>query len=177
MATLVAIAHEPQALKQTNNKLMTLQVSFYHLMLTPIEKVTPRIVDKIYAANLRALIWVENEEHLAQLNTSLWTYSTLAFLPHGCRLDSEETKDQQPIWLSTTLENPNNSTVCVVTNGQIVKDPKSFGFDRIADIFDATITETREGASSFAERLSFYTNKGAAITQWQQTKEGWQKQT
>jgi DNA polymerase-3 subunit chi len=156
---------------------MTLQVSFYQLMLTPMEKVVPRIVDKIYASNLRALIWVENDEQLALLNTSLWTYSTLAFVPHGCRLDSEETKDQQPIWLSTTLENPNQSTVCFVTNGQIVKNPESFGFDRIADIFDATIVETRDGAVSFAERLNFYTSKNATITQWQQTKEGWQKLT
>lgn len=154
---------------------MTFQVSFYQLMLTPIEKVAPRIVDKIYASNLRALIWVENDERLAQLNTSLWTYSTLAFVPHGCRLDSEETKEQQPIWLSTTLENPNQSSVCVVTNGQIVKNPESLGFDRIVDIFDATIAETRDGAVSFAERLNFYTSKNATIMQWQQTKEGWQK--
>ncbi|MDP4725022.1 MAG: DNA polymerase III subunit chi [Alphaproteobacteria bacterium] len=154
---------------------MTLQVSFYQLMLTPLEKVVPRIVDKIYASNLRALIWVENDEQLTLLNTSLWTYSTLAFVPHGCRLDSEETKDQQPIWLSTTLENPNRSTVCVAANGQIVKNPESFGFDRIADIFDATITETRDGAASFAERLNFYNSKNATITQWQQTKEGWQR--
>jgi len=154
---------------------MTLQVSFYQLMLTPLEKVAPRVVDKIYASHLRALIWVENDERLAQLNTSLWTYSTLAFLPHGCRLDSEETKDQQPIWLSTQLENPNKASVCVVTNGQLVREPKSFGFDRIVDIFDATITETPGGTVSFAERLNFYNARGATITQWQQTKEGWQK--
>jgi DNA polymerase-3 subunit chi len=154
---------------------MTLQVSFYQLMLTPIEKVTPRIVDKIYSSQLRALIWVENDEQLSLLNTSLWTYSTLAFLPHGCRLDSEDTKEQQPIWLSTTLENPNQSTVCVSTNGQIVKNPASLGFDRIVDIFDATIPETRNGASSFAERLNFYNAQNAIITQWQQTKDGWQK--
>ena len=154
---------------------MTVQVSFYHLMLTPIEKVAPRIVDKIYAANLRALIWVENDEQLALLNTSLWTYSTLAFVPHGCRLDSEDTKDQQPIWLSTTLENPNQATVCVAVNGQVMKNPESFGFDRIVDIFDATTTEVREGAISFEERLNFYNAQGVTVTRWQQTKDGWQK--
>ncbi|MES2607732.1 MAG: DNA polymerase III subunit chi [Pseudomonadota bacterium] len=156
---------------------MTLQVSFYQLMLTPMEKVVPRIVDKIYASKLRAMIWIENDEKLALLNTSLWTYSTLAFIPHGCRLDSEETKDQQPIWLSTALENPNQSSVCMVTNGCIVLNPGSLGFDRIVDIFDATIAETRDGAASYAERLNFYNAKNAAITQWQQTKEGWQKLT
>ena len=154
---------------------MALQVSFYQLMLTPIEKVAPRIVDKIYASHLRAVIWVENDERLAQLNTSLWTYSTLAFLPHGCRIDSEETKDQQPIWLSTTLENPNNASVCVVTNEQLVRDPESLGFDRIVDIFDATAAEDREGTMPFPERLNFYAAQNAVITQWQQTKEGWQK--
>jgi DNA polymerase-3 subunit chi len=129
------------------------------------------LVDKVYASGLRALILVENDERLAQLNTSLWTYSTMAFLPHGCRLDCEDTKDQQPIWLSTTLENPNQSTVCVVTNHIIIETPEAFGFTRILDIFDATIPEN---VSAFQKRLSFYTGKGVTITVWEQTKEGWQ---
>ncbi len=150
---------------------MTLTVSFYHLKFTPLEKVVPRLVDKVYASGLRALILVENDERLAQLNTSLWTYSTLAFLPHGCRLDSEATKNQQPIWLSTTFENPNQSTVCVVTNQVVVENSEAFGFDRILDIFDATLPENIE---NFQKRHSFYAAKNATIAIWEQTKEGWQ---
>ncbi len=153
---------------------MTLTVSFYHLKFSPLEKITPRLVEKVYASGLRAFILVEDDERLTQLNTSLWTYSTLAFLPHGCRLDSETTKDQQPIWLSTTLENPNQSTVCVVTNQTVVEDPASFGFNRILDIFDATLPENIE---NFHKRHSFYAAKKATITVWEQTKEGWQAWT
>jgi DNA polymerase-3 subunit chi len=159
---------------------MALQVSFYQLMFSPLEKVLPRIVDKIYSSGLRACIWVKDDERLAKLNTTLWTYSTLAFLPHGCKLDAEDTKNQQPIWLSTTLENPNKSSVCVVTHEQIPGDFQSLNFDRIVDIFDGTMMEDEHdpsaGKTSFAERLRYYQNQNAEITQWQQTNDGWQKQ-
>jgi DNA polymerase-3 subunit chi len=154
---------------------MTLNVSFYHLMLTPVEKVLPRLVDKIYAAKMRSHIWVRDDTSLNTLNTSLWTYSTLAFLPHGCKLDHEDAKDQQPIWLSTDLENVNNASVCVVTNEQIVEKAASFGFDRVLDIFDATVSTVDASSIPFAKRLSYYEGLNATITQWQQTKEGWQK--
>lgn len=144
-------------------------------MLTPIEKVVPRLVDKIYASNMRAFIWVRNDEILSLLNTSLWTYSTLAFLPHGCTLDHEEDKEQQPIWLATTLENVNKASVCVVTNEQYVDAPTSYGFDRILDVFDATAHTHDTNAVSLEKRIQFYKNNNATINHWQQTKEGWQK--
>lgn len=156
---------------------MTLTVSFYHLMLTPIEKVVPRLVDKIYASNMRAFIWVKNDEILSMLNTSLWTYSTLAFLPHGCKLDHDDAKNEQPIWLSTTLENVNSSTVSVVTNEQCIQNAESLGFDRILDVFDATSEIKDANAIPLAERIRFYEKQNATITHWQQTKEGWQKLT
>ncbi|MDP3371371.1 MAG: DNA polymerase III subunit chi [Candidatus Paracaedibacteraceae bacterium] len=156
---------------------MALTVSFYHLTLTPIEKVVPRLVDKIYASNMRAFIWVKNDETLSTLNTSLWTYSTLAFLPHGCKLDHDDAKDEQPIWLSTTLENVNKSTVCVVTNEKVIPKADSLKFDRILDIFDATSKTIDAEAVLLTERIRFYEKQNATITHWQQTKEGWQKLT
>ena len=54
-------------------------------------------------------------------------------------------------------------------------DLETFGFNRVADVFDATLTKATEGGVSFDARVRFYDQQKADITQWQQTKEGWQK--
>jgi DNA polymerase-3 subunit chi len=149
---------------------MSYAVSFYQLMHSPLEKVLPKLLEKVYDAGKRAVVVARSEESLKQLNTVLWTYSTLSFIPHGCIHDCEDTKADQPIWLSTEIENPNSATLCVATHEQAIQDPKAFGFDRILDIYDHTIDS---GQKRFNDRLAFYKNKGATLSLWQQTKEGW----
>ena len=149
---------------------MTLHVSFYQLMHTPVEKVLPRLLDKIYQSNQRVVVGVSDDDRLKSLNTTLWTYSTQAFLPHGCSLDCDDVREEQPIWLSTQIENPNHATVYVATHESTIDKAQSYGFDRIVDIYDHTLEVNQK---RFLDRLQFYKNQKATVVIWQQTKDGW----
>jgi DNA polymerase-3 subunit chi len=147
-----------------------ISISFYQLMLSPIEKVLPRLLEKIYASGQKVVIMCGSDEHMKKLNTALWTYTPLSFLPHGCALDHGIQKELQPIWLTTTLENPNNSGVCVSVHEKCLHDLEYFGFQRLLDVYDHTLTDSKD---LFYDRFLFYAERYNTPTAWQQTKEGW----
>ena len=72
-------------------------LDFYHLTASPIERVLPRICEKLLPDGERLLI-VAEPALLDQLDTHLWSYARDSFLPHG-RHDGPA-PEQQPILLS-----------------------------------------------------------------------------
>lgn len=148
-----------------------MEVAFYQLTTTSLEKTLPKLLEKAYAADQRAVVLIDSEERLALLNSSLWTYSTNAFLPHGSASDNPITHSRQPIWLTTKIENPNQASLIVVTSGQII-DSKS-GFDRCIDIFDGNVADTLKEAE---KRYQQYQAQGLTCVYWRQTLQGgWEK--
>ncbi len=144
-----------------------MEVAFYQLTTTSLEKTLPKLLEKAYAADQRAVVLVDSQERLELLNSVLWTYSTNAFLPHGSAVDDPITHNRQPIWLTTKIENPNNATLIVVTSGQII-EAKS-GFSRCIDIFDGSYPEALKDAEN---RYKHYQDLGFSCVYWRQTLQG-----
>jgi DNA polymerase-3 subunit chi len=90
------------------------QVDFYRLGSSPIERVLPRICERLIAAKDRLLI-VARSDLLGSLDDLLWTYAREAFLPHG-RAGSPGA-DTQPVLLADQPEPINGATHIALADG------------------------------------------------------------
>ncbi|MCX7338862.1 MAG: DNA polymerase III subunit chi [Alphaproteobacteria bacterium] len=144
-----------------------MEVSFYELTTTSVEKMLPKLLEKVYSSQQRAVVLLDSEERLGVVNAALWTYSTLAFLPHGSIKEDAATRSRQPIWLTTTLENPNQADVLVVTTGGLIEEPDAF--KKCLDVFEGTLDENKTRAQ---QRQSHYKAAGIPCVYWRQNSTG-----
>ena len=142
-------------------------VSLYQLTTHPLEKVLPRILEKVYDGGLRALVVTDTVERMQMLNTVLWTYSPGAFLPHGMEGTKLYDAKDNPVWLTLEPVNKNEASVLVLTGGQTVQD--LVGYKRCVDIFDGN-DETALAAAQ--QRLRHYQQKGHPVVYWKQSLNG-----
>tara|TARA_B100001750_G_C15258502_1_gene471429 strand:- start:59 stop:517 length:459 start_codon:yes stop_codon:yes gene_type:complete len=150
-----------------------MDISFYHLTTTPLEKTLPRLLEKVLASSLRAVVLAQNHDHMMDLDHLLWTYTPLSFLPHGCQNtdDHDSFASQQPIWLTTYIENPNTSKVLIVTNGSLIRESGTFekGIDLFNGLDEKAVQDTRK-------RWKTYKEQGHCVTYWRQDDKGqWSK--
>ena len=144
-------------------------IRFYQLQKSPLEKSLPRLLEKVYATGSRAVLLVESEERLQDLDLRLWTYATQAFLPHGSARDGFA--EDQPLWLTTTLENPNQASILVVTSGQYIQN--FFSFEKCLDLFNGY---DEDAVIQARQRWKAYQRDGHEITYWfQDEQEKWHK--
>ena len=145
------------------------EVSIYHLTTTTLEKVLPKLLEKVMELGKRCLLLASSEDRVESLNTVLWTYSTKKFLPHGSKKDGFA--EHQPIWLSCDFENRNNASILVLTDNSAVESLD--GFERCLDIFD----DAGQGAEMLAQkRIQSYITAGHNVTYWlQDTTGSWQR--
>ncbi len=59
-----------------------MQVDFYHLT-SPLDRVLPRIAERVVQTGGRLLIVAEPEEQRVALDRLLWSYAPESFLPHA----------------------------------------------------------------------------------------------
>ncbi|MBY0280883.1 MAG: DNA polymerase III subunit chi [Alphaproteobacteria bacterium] len=144
-----------------------MEVAFYQLTTTSLEKTLPKLLEKAYASNQRAVVLVDSQERLEFLNSVFWTYSTNAFLPHGSAADAPETHSRQPIWLTTKIENPNKASLIISTSGTLID--VSSGFSRCLDVFDGNIPEFLTEAN---KRFNHYQELGIDCVYWRQNMQG-----
>lgn len=140
-----------------------MEISLYHLTTTSIERTMPKLLEKIHGAGLRSLILCESQEHLRLYDSTLWTYSPGAFLPHGYQGDPLD----HPIWLSTNPKNQNNASILILTSGQ--EDVCFDSYTRCLDLFDGNDALSQEAAQS---RIQTYKNQNHGVTYWKQTLQG-----
>lgn len=147
-----------------------MQVTFYELIATSLEKTLPKILEKVYESNLKAVIRIETEERLKSIDSAMWTYTTLGFLPHGSNADPKEFHQHQPLWLTTGTDNPINATVLVITTQEYVTDKT---YERVLDLYDGNDPISVKNAK---ERMNQYQNAGNEVTIWKQNLKGaWEK--
>lgn len=143
---------------------------FYHLERTTLADALPGLLEKTLAKGWRALVRAADEDRLALIDQSLWTWREDSFLPHG-RWD-EPDPERQPILLTLPETNLNKAHVLFTLDGIEPVDPDAF--ERTAVIFDAA-DETALGAAR-----SLWTKakgEGRQAAYWRQTLEGrWEKQ-
>ena len=146
------------------------EISFYHLLHTPLERALPKLMEKVLESGARAVIRTGSAERAIALSDVLWTYDQGSFLPHGAARDGNQ--DRQPIWITPDDENPNAADILVLTDGAQASDIGSWR--RCLEMFDGrdemAVTEARR-------RWSDYKGADHDLTYWQQTERGgWAKQ-
>jgi DNA polymerase III subunit chi len=141
------------------------EVWFFHLDKQPLEHVLPRIVGSSLARGWRMVIETAQPDRIAKLSEMLWASEDVAFLPHG--FEGEPSPERQPVWLTTSLENPNNAQVRVLLDGAQPADISSLS--RVVLMFDGNDEQAIEAA-----RAEWKIQKAAGndISYWKQDENG-----
>jgi DNA polymerase-3 subunit chi len=108
---------------------------------------------------------MESEEKVEWMNNALWTYDANSFLPHGSAKDGNS--ELQPIYLTSQKENPNHSTLLVITDSSDLEPDADFS--RVIDIFDGTNETTVANAR---ERWKHYKTLGHTLEYRRQSETG-----
>lgn len=143
-----------------------MQVAFYEG--AEPRYVAPRLVEKMYAQKQRGVLLIHDTHTYQDINDVLWTFSKVSFIPHGGKEDGLAPEDQ-PFWLTSTLENPNHANVLILLGENIdtLDKVKSLGFDRVVSIF----IQPHQGA---IDQYASYQSAGASVQWWVNTTGGWQ---
>ncbi len=146
------------------------EVRFYHLTRRPLEETLPVMLERtVNRDHRRAVVLAGSEERVEALNAHLWTYKDRGFLPHGSKRDGFVEK--QPIWLTTSDENPNGAAVLFLTDGASSARPEAF--ELVCELFDGN---DEAAVAAARERWAAYKTAGHGLTYWQQTdRGGWEK--
>lgn len=146
-----------------------MEISFYKLTTLPINKAAPRLIEKIYYSKQRLLVVAESEELMRSLDDGLWAYSTKHFIPHATF--SDEYPADQPVYLSTKIENPNESSIAMAL-GKVELDDAPVS--KLLYMFDGNIPEQVAFAR---KKWKSYQNSNHSLVFWQQNLKGaWEKQ-
>lgn len=146
------------------------EVSFYQLQRQPLTQALPKLLERVGAAGLRAVVVAGSEERVQTLDAALWTYDPDSFLAHGTARTGFS--EEQPVYLTTEEENPGGATVLVTVDG--VAPAFMNTFDRCLDMFDGNDDASVAAAR---ERWKAYKAAGHEVTYWQQSPQGrWEKQ-
>ena len=116
-----------------------MQIDFYQLGRTSLERVIASIAQRLLSDGKRLLIVAEDEGLLARLDRMLWDQGATSFLPHSMAGGSDDAR--QPVLLSTSTDAPNLARNMLIADGQWRE--AALGFDRAFYLFDAA---TLEGA-------------------------------
>jgi DNA polymerase-3 subunit chi len=106
-------------------------VDFYHLTSSPLDRVLPRICERLLGDGERLLI-VGDAGQLDRMDNHLWAYGRDSFLPHG--KDSGPYPEQQPVLLAPTPAPINGAKNIALADG-IWRD-EALGFSRTFYFFD-----------------------------------------
>ena len=60
-----------------------MKVDFYHLTRSPLDRVLPRIAQRLHDDGERLLLLSENADQRRHLDMLLWSYAPDSFLPHA----------------------------------------------------------------------------------------------
>ena len=148
------------------------EILFYHLSVHTLEHALPKLLERSLERGWNVVVQSQTEKVRDNLDAHLWSYSRESFLPHGREGHVSEGKaaiapEQNPIWLTTTTENPNNATVRFMVDEAIPGDLS--GYERVIFMFDGNDEDAIAGAR---ERWKIEKSAGHDLTYWQQDEEG-----
>lgn len=126
-----------------------MQVDFYHLTRSPLERVLPRIAQKVLDEGGRLLIVAGEAAARAKLDALLWSYSPESFLPHAQAGAGEDSL--QPVLIAEAPQAGNGARNIALADGAWREE--SLGFDRVFHFFDEDrIAEARAAWKGLADR-------------------------
>jgi DNA polymerase-3 subunit chi len=91
------------------------EVSFLHLKTRRVEDALPTLLERSLSRGWRVVVQATSEARLRALDGHLWSYRPESFLPHGGA--SDPAPESQPIYLTTSVENPNRADVRIFLEG------------------------------------------------------------
>lgn len=145
------------------------EISFYHLLHTPLERALPKLIEKVLESGARAVIRTGSAERAEALNGALWTYDQDSFVPHGTARDGNA--PAQPVWITPDEENPNGADILVLTDGAESSEVASYR--RCLEMFDG---RDETAVADARRRWAAYKDAAHELAYWQQTEGGgWEK--
>ena len=144
-----------------------MQVDFYHLTVTPLDRALPSIAQRVVASGGRLLVVSDDATQRAAIDRLLWTFAADSFLPHG-QAGSEDDA-VQPVLIGEAPVPVNAARNIALIDGQWRDE--ALDFDRAFHFFDGErIVEAREAWKSLATR------DGVERNYWKQDDNGrWSK--
>ena len=142
-----------------------MQVDFYHLT-SPLDRVLPRIAERVVQTGGRLLIVAEPQEQRVALDRLLWSYAPESFLPHAQAGSNDDAA--QPILIADDIPEvaPANAARNVAVVDGHWRD-LILTFDRAFHIFDdEAIREARLAWKALADR------EGVERRYWKQNDSG-----
>ena len=145
------------------------EVLFYHLERARLEDVLPQLVQKTLERGWKAVVQTVDPDQVKTLSDRFWQWRDDEFLAHGSEVDGNA--QLQPVWLTTSDENPNDSNIRFLVDGAQFDKPESL--DRLIILFDGN----DDGALAAArEKWKTISSQGLTATYWQQDERGrWTK--
>ncbi|WEK01249.1 MAG: DNA polymerase III subunit chi [Candidatus Sphingomonas phytovorans] len=126
-----------------------MQVDFYHLTAQPLDRVLPRIAERVVETGARLLIVAESAVQRISLDKLLWTYAPESFLAHGQAGGKGDTL--QPVLIASASEPGNGARNIAIADG--VWREEALRFDRAFHFFDGDrIAEARLAWKGLADR-------------------------
>ena len=126
-----------------------MQVDFYHLTVTPLERALPSIAQRIVAGGGRLLVVSSDETQRGAIDRLLWSYAPESFLPHGQAGGDDDAG--QPVLISADPAPANAAAHIALIDGQWRDE--ALGFDRAFHFFDADrIADARAAWKALADR-------------------------
>ena len=146
------------------------EIRFYHLEARRLDQALPTLLERALEEGRRVLVRASSEELVAALNERLWTYDDASFLPHGAAGDGDPM--EQPIFLTSELENPNAATMLVRLSGAEASEADD-PFDLVVLMFDGRDEAALAHARGEWRRLK---DQGCTISYWRESDEGgWER--
>lgn len=140
-----------------------MQVDFYHLTRQPLDRVLPRIAERVLEGGGRLLVVAGEEAARARLDELLWSYSPESFLPHGQAGGEDDSR--QPVLISGGVDAANGARNVALADG--IWREEALGFDRAFHFFDEDrIAEARAAWKALADR------EGVERRYWKQNDAG-----
>jgi DNA polymerase III subunit chi len=146
------------------------EIRFYHLEQRRVDQALPPLLERALEEGRRVLVRASSDEMVAALNERLWTYDDASFLPHGASGDGDPM--EQPIFLTSDVENPNAATMLVQLSGAEASAADD-AFDLVVLLFDGRDETALAHARGEWRRLK---DQGRTISYWRESDEGgWER--
>jgi len=144
-----------------------MQVDFYHLTRAPVDRVLPRIAERVLTGGDRLLVVTEDKALADKIDQALWSYSPGSFLPHGQA--GEGVDADQPVLIATDVTAANAARHIALADAQW-RDA-ALDFDRVFHFFDEdSIAAARAAWRGLAGR------NGVESRYWRQDESGkWER--
>ncbi|MBS0478611.1 MAG: DNA polymerase III subunit chi [Proteobacteria bacterium] len=126
-----------------------MQVDFYHLTVTPLERALPSIAQRVVAGGGRLLIVSGAGAQRGAIDRLLWSYSPESFLPHGRTGGDDDAS--QPVLIAADCTPINQAANIALIDGAWRDEALTFG--RVFHFFDREcIQDARAAWKRLADR-------------------------